>query len=229
MSKNSLARRAAEVATFERPKRTPEKAGALKSKSFTPLPATKPKRETKSGPTPERIAKGDLVRNNRGEMVAEDGLDRLQRTWRDPNSDKDKTKAEDVLKRLHHRATLSQDPGMNERMYQAGKRYEELVHLAGLSGIAAQNLLSAGAGSGHPAYSMPATEAIRGYRLKLRQAWDILPDEAVKALHGMLVDGRDAVSLGKEISSYKAATECKVAAMTSLRIALAMLVAARWA
>ena len=45
----------------------------------------------------------------------------------------------------------------------------------------------------------------------------------------MLVEGRDAESVGRENSSYVGKKECITAGITTLRIGLYMLVEARWA
>ncbi len=201
------------------------------SKSFRGRAASEPPRKERKqpakadGPTPERLKKGDLVRTTGGQMVAEGGLDRLRRTFRR----EDVTTTRDILARLHHRASLNDDPGMSERMYQAGKRYEEVAYLAGLSGIAAQNLLSAGGGCVDPAHMMPAGEAAAGARQKIRSAWAILPDEVAQAIHALLIEGMSVEAIGAKFSNYSGTPQRQAAGLMLLRIGLSMLVAARWA
>lgn len=180
------------------------------------------------GPTPERIAKGDIVRATGGSLVAEDGLESLRRSYRPAQDEKERTKAEEVLARLHRRCSLDHDPGMNDRMFEAGKKYERLVHMAGLGGIGAQNLLAL-RGEGNAPHSMPVSLNAAAARQQLRKAWGMLTPRLASALHGLIVEGRDAAEVGREVSTYKTAKECSTAALTALRIALWTIVEARWA
>ena len=218
----SAAELARVVADFQRPSARQSKPAT--SRSRIEAKRTKKTREVILGPTPERLAKGDIVRATGGGVVAEDGLDGLRRSFRAP----DPTKAEEVLTRLHRKCSLDHDPGMNERMFEVGKKYDATVHLAGLGGIGAQNLLAL-RGDGNPAHLMPVSEAAASARLRLRKAWAILSPKLANVVHALLIDGRDAISVGREVSTYKTSKECSTAALTALRIALWTLVEARWA
>ena len=80
-----------------------------------------------------------------------------------------------------------------------------------------------------PAHSIPLTEKAAEHRVRIRKAWDILPDDMAEAMHALLVEGRDAESVGHQFSMYKSASGCRAAALTLLRLALRLLVSARWA
>lgn len=176
------------------------------------------------GPTPERLAKGDVVRGTSGQHLVQGAMERLRDARPVPP-----TKAQAVLDRLHKRVALDSDPGMNDRMYEAGCKYESVVHAAGLTGVAAQNLLSCGGGSGDPASAMPATEHVHRQREMLRRAWAIMGSKTASAVHALLVEARDAEGVGRTVSSFVRRDMCIAAASTALRIGLSQLVDAKWA
>lgn len=210
------------VADYTRPSARQSKPTTARSR--VEAKRTKKTRDIPLGPTPERLAKGDIVRSTGGGAVAEGGLEGLRRSFKTPEP----TKAEEVLSRLHRKCSLDHDPGMNERMYEAGKKYDATVYLAGMGGIGAQDLLAL-RGDGNPAHMMPVSAAAADARLRLRKAWTILNPKLARAVHALLIDGHDAASVGRELSTYKTPKECSTAALTALRIALWTLVEARWA
>jgi hypothetical protein len=158
-----------------------------------------------TSPTPERMAKLDApIKTESGAFIVEDLLDRLYR-----------------------QRGLDTDPSMNARMYDAGKLYRETTHSAGLSGIAAQDLTRVGGGGGDAAHSMPGPGLAAVARLRWRKFWALMGGNIAPAVHGLLVEGRTPEDVGKEHTTYRAATTATAAALTILRIGLWTLASTR--
>ncbi len=104
--------------------------------------AEPPRKATRTPAKPDGLGApgaGEVVRAIGSAMIAESGLDRLHQTFvADP------TRTIDVLKRPHHRASLSSDLRRVGAHVTSRQALRGTVYLAGLTGIAAQNLLSAG-------------------------------------------------------------------------------------
>lgn len=168
-------------------------------------------------PTPERMAKGDL-RAGGGDIytAADPALDAV-RSLRESG---------DALVRLARGGGLSRDEATAARYYHVAETYQRLVHVAGLDGISAQNLLGSG-GGGDPAHMMPTSEAAAAARQRLRNAWAILGREQSGVVHGILIEGIRVERFGSD--EYAALPAQQASGKTKLRLALWQLVAARWA
>lgn len=156
-------------------------------------------------PTPERMAKLDApIKTEAGAFIVED-----------------------LLERLFRQRGLDTHADMNARMYDAGKTYRETVYLAGLSGIAAQDVSRVGGGGGDPAYMMPSGVAAAGARLRWRKFWALMGGAVAPAVHGLLVEGRTPEDVGQAETAYRAGTQARAAALTILRIGLWTLATSR--